>query len=311
MTRKINFADLQAAVDEAYEKFRSDDNGTVDVHIEGVDADTFGISVVLADGTMISKGAAKTAVPMGNIIGIPVHTVLLTQNSTDELAKKSGKCPCSWTGGQKPAKPQTSFCAHGLRAISAVAPQNDPEGKWDIMSNMLTSLMGSPAELDDKLYQKLGQEAVSENVENALADAGYTLYDDAPIAINLYTKAAAMKATAEQLATMGATIAADGVNPVTKEQVFDGAIAAPIVSLMATKALHHMTTPWMLQAGLPAKNGFGGAVFGVLPGVFGIAAVAPKLNPVGVSVKAAHALKYIMEKLQLSVYSSAKVEIVK
>lgn len=308
MTRKIKLTDLKAAVDEAYEKFANAPAGTPDPRVEGIDPNTFGISVVLADGTVISKGDTKTAVPMGNTMLIPLHAILLTQMTPDQLAEKSGKCPYTWTDGKKPQKPHTPFNSHALRAISAIEPSNDSDGKWDIISDMLTSLMGTSPELDDALYKKLTAQAVEAKVEDNLAAASYFLYDDAKIAIDLYAKFAAMKAGADQLATMGATIAADGVNPETNEQVFDGNIAAPLVSTMAVKSLHKMSGPWMLRAGLPAKSGFGGSVVGVLPGVMGIAAVAPGLNMVGVSEKASQALLYIMQKLGLSVYSSACVE---
>lgn len=310
MKRRINLADLKAAVDEAYEKFANAPAGTPDPRIEGIDASTFGISVVLADGTVISKGDTKTAVPMGNTMLVPLHAILLSQLTPDQLAEKSGKCPYTWPDGKKPQKPHTPFNSHALRAISAIEPSNDSDGKWDIISDMLTSLMGTSPVLDDSLYKKLSQQAVEAKVEDTLAAANYFLYDDAKIAIDLYAKAAAMKASADQLATMGATIAADGVNPESNEQVFDGAIAAPLVSTMTAKALHKMTGPWLLRAGLPAKSGFGGSVVGVLPGVFGIAAVAPGLNMVGVSEKASQAILYIMQKLGLSVFSSAKVKFV-
>lgn len=311
MTRKIKLTDLKAAVDEAYEKFANAPAGTPDPRVEGIDPNTFGISVVLADGTVISKGDTKTGVPMGNTMLVPLHAILLTQMTPDKLAEKSGKCPYTWTDGKKPQKPHTPFNSHALRAISAIEPSNDSDGKWDIISDMLTSLMGTSPELDDALYKKLAAQAVDAKVEDSLAAASYFLYDDAKIAIDLYAKFAAMKAGADQLATMGATIAADGVNPESNEQVFDGKIAAPLVSTMAVKALHKMSGPWMLRAGLPAKSGFGGSVVGVLPGVMGIAAVAPGLNMVGVSEKASQALLYIMQKLGLSVYSSASIEIEK
>lgn len=308
MTRKIKLADLQAAVDEAYEKFRNDQDGSIDESVKGVDPDTFGIAVVLTDGTVISKGAVKTALPMGDIFKVPLHSVLLSQMSADELASKSGKCPCSWVGGKKPQKPAVPLSPHGLRAVSAIQPSGDPEGKWDIISDRMIGLMGSSPVLDDALYEATKKAAADAKTEDTLAAADYYLYDDAPIAIDLYAKGASMLASAEQLATMCATIAADGVNPVTKAEVFDGSAAAPLVSVLATKGPHKMTAPWNLRAGLPAKSSKSGIIAGVLPGAFGIAAVAPKINPVGVSVKAAQALVYIMQKLQLSVFASARVE---
>ena len=118
-----------------------------------------------------------------------------------------------------------------------------------------------------------------------------------------------MTASTEQLAMMGATIAADGVNPSTKQICYDGANSERIVAMMAAKGPHKMTLPWNMMAGLPAKSSFGGAVLGIYPGVMAIAAYSPALNPKRVSIKAAHAIMSIMQELQLSVFQSAKVKV--
>lgn len=311
MTRTIKLADLQAAIDEAYEKYKDLNEGEVDPRVNqpGVEPDTFGISVVLTDGTVLSKGAAKTPVAMGETVKVGLASILLSQMTPDQLIEKSGYMACAT--GCCGTKPKTPFSAHGIRAISAIEPQNDPEGKWDIVINRLIDLMGSAPVLDDKLLQTLQKQALDTKVEDTFAAADYFLYDDAPIAINAYLKAIALGATAEQLATMGATIAADGVNPVTNAQVFDGAVAANICGLIAAKGPHKMGKPWLMATGLPAKSGFGGSFVGILPGVLGIGAVSPKVNKAEISPRAAMAVKYIVNKLQLNAFGSAKVVIEK
>lgn len=307
MTRKIKLSDLKAAIDEAYEQFKNDNEGEPDARVSEVAPDTFGISVMLTDGTVISKGDAKAPVAIGDAAKMAVATILLSQNTPDQLMQKSGKCPCA--GPQGP-KPQIPFSSHGIRAVSAIEPTGDPEGKWDIIINRAIDLMGSAPELDDKLFETLKKQALDAGVENAIAAAEFFLYDDAPIAINTWLKATAMKATAEQLATMGATIAADGVNPATGKHVFDGAIAPNVTGLMAAQGPRKARMPWLMATGLPAKSGFGGCLVGTLPGVMGIAAVAPRVNCAGISVKAMKAVKYIVTKLQLNAFGSAAIEIV-
>ncbi len=54
---------------------------------------------------------------------------------------------------------------------------------------------------------------------------------------------------------------------------------------------------------------FGGSIVGVYPGVMGMAAYAPGLSETGFTVKGAKALRYIMNKLDLSVFQSACVKI--
>lgn len=210
-----------------------------------------------------------------------------------------------------PEKPKgLSFSAHGIRAFSAIEPVGDPESKWNIYENRMIDLMGSAPELCDKTYQALQKEAADTNLVDTLAADGYYLYDDASLSANLYLKALAMTASTQQLATMGATIAADGVNPVTGKTVFDGAITQNVVALMAAKGPHKMHAPWLVASGIPAKSSYGGAILGIIPGVMAIAAYAPELNPAGVSVKAAKAIIDVMQKLDISIFASAQVKFV-
>lgn len=308
MERKISLSDLRKAVDEAYEAYKSLHEGEINPRNHDADAKSFGISAMLPDGTLVNKGDTNVKSPLGSISKVALSTILFTQNTPMELIKKSGQCCCH----KVPQKPRgLSFSAHGIRAFSAVEPTGDPESKWNLYANRLVDLMGSAPELNDKLLETLEKEAKDTKLEDTLAADGYYLYDDAALSVDLYLKALSMTASTEQLATMGATIAADGVNPVNGKIVFDGAITQNVVALMAAKGPHKMRTPWLVAAGIPAKSSFGGAILGIIPGVMAIAAYSPELNPAGVSVKAAKAIIDVMQKLDISIFASAQVKFVK
>ena len=308
MERNLSFDDVKKAVEEAYESVKSVKEGEIDPRNIHAKAGEFGITVTLADGRTFSKGDADVKSPMGGIAKVPEHLVLFVQDSPEEIVKKSGTCPCH----KIEHKPKDlGLSAHGIRAFSAIEPTGDPEGKWGMYEEMTTGLMGNPPVLDDKLFEQLYKAAQDNNVVDKMAADGYYLYDDAELAVKLYVKAEAMTASPKDLAMMGATIAADGVNPASGAVVFDGALSQNIVGFIAAHGPHKMNAPWLVLTGLPAKRSWGGAIVGVMPGVMSIAAYAPELNPAGVSVKAARAIKEVMRRLDLSVFASAKVEITK
>ena len=64
-----------------------------------------------------------------------------------------------------------------------------------------------------------------------------------------------------------------------------------------------------LQIFVGVTTGVGGGILGVLPGVMGISAFAPPIDEAGNSVKAQLAVRYIMNKLGLSVFSGDSVTI--
>ncbi len=130
------------------------------------------------------------------------------------------------------------------------------------------------------------------------------------MSLDLYTRQCSLGVNAQQLSVCAATIAADGVNPVTGKRAFAKGLMPKIVSLIATEGFYQSTGDWLYTSGLPAKSGVGGGVMGVLPGVMGIAAFAPPLDAAGNSVKAQAAIKSIMNRLSLGVFNGNNIKIV-
>lgn len=308
MERKIPFADLRKAVDNAYESVKDCNEGNIDPRNCNAKAGEFGIVVALPDGTIIKRGDTDVKVPMGAINKVALSSILFSQNKPLDLIKKSGSCPMCKKAA-KPAKPEgVHFSAHGIRAFSAVEPVGDADSKWDLYEGRVAAMAGSDPVLCDKLYEELKKESPA--IEKALVESDYYLYDEAPLAIDLYLRSEAMTASAEQLALMGATIAADGVNA-NGDIVFYGKITQNIVALMAAKGPHKINRPWLVATGLPAKASFGGTILGVIPGVMAVAAYGPELAPYGVSAKGIKAITSLMQELNISVFASAKPVFVK
>lgn len=309
MDRIIKFSDLQDRVQHVYDRFKDDQRGALDERIKGSDPSDFGIVLTLTDGRSISLGNTGKQVPLAGMAKAVAVEVLASQlNKPHDLARKIKGGACI-SGGAKQHKPHIPVSPLGVRIMSAVQPSNDPDAKWDMVVNSLIDLTNGTPTLDEQLYKSLTAEVLAADTENTIAEAGYVIFDDAPIAIDLYTRLKAIKVSASELATMAATIAADGYNPVTKQNVFDGSNAASIVSFMAVQGPHHMSLPWLVRTGLPAQTSYAGTMFGVVPGVFGVAAYSPLVNEGGVSSRSAHALAHLMKELGISALGSERIKI--
>lgn len=313
MDRKIKLADVKAAISEAYDKYKNLSEGTVDPRVAGLNDGKFGISLRLADGTKFDVGDTQAQFPMEGLSRIPVAIQLLTQMSPHDLVMKMGGgkkgCCCHGGANKDPEQKHKKLHARGIRAVSMVEPVGDFDGKMDILSELMTSLMGASPVLDDNLY-KTAEKANKENdVINALAANDFEIYDSSEIAVDLYTRLRSMLVTTEKLAEMGATIAADGVNPVSNTPVFDGKLSATICSMIAAKGPKKMGRPWLILTGTPAMSCYTGGFIAVVPGFGSIAAFSPELNDAKVPVKAAKAVKDILNQLQLNAFSSARVDV--
>lgn len=307
MERKLSFDEVKKAVEEAFEQYKSVKEGTVDERVAAEsDADTFSISLTLTDGRTFDKGNTNDQVAIGSVVKVPLSLVLLSQSNGQENCK----CGCACSHDNKKVDIEMPFGRHGLRAVSAVEPAGDPDGKFKVVSDMIYSLTGSEQGFSDSLYSYYTAKIKEDNVAENLKNSGCALADDAAQSLDVYARLLSLKLSVRQLSTMGATVAADGRNPLNGEYAFDGTLSAPAVALMASRG-KHFAKKWMLRTGMPAKKSFTGAMLAVLPGFGAIAAYSPRLNDCEVPVKAAKAIAYIASKLNLNVYSSARVSVEK
>ena len=95
----------------------------------------------------------------------------------------------------------------------------------------------------------------------------------------------AMQVTAVDLAVLAATLAADGVQPLTGEGVVDPATVGAVMSAMTTGAMYGRGGEWMYRTGLPARSSRTGGVAAVLAGRAGVGVFSPRLDAQGRSVR--------------------------
>ena len=196
--------------------------------------------------------------------------------------------------------------AGAIAACSMIKPIGKPDAKWEAIQGFIEGLCGSSVEVIDELYKS--ETATNFNNKSiAWLLKNYSrIYDDPDMALDLYTRQCSIGVTARQLAVAAATIAFDGVNPVTKQTVFKPDLGTRIASMMATVGFYEHTGDWLFNTGLPAKTGVGGGIMGVVPGVMGVAAFAPPLDDAGNSVKAQAALSDIVGRLNLNIFHPRK-----
>ncbi len=312
-------AQIRKAVEEAYAECKNISGG-INAHyipyLANVDPNLFGISLVLPDGTQFNVGDTEYKFGIESVSKVLTAILILKQCGAKTVLEKIG---ADATGlpfnsifailleNDHPSTPLVN--AGAITACSMVEPQGDAWGKWEAIINNVTDLCGSRPEVIDELYASESATNFNNRSIAWLLKNYNRIYDDVPMSLDLYTRQCSIGITASQLAICAATIANKGVNPVTKQAVFDASLTPKITSLIATVGFYQSTGDWLYTSGIPAKSGVGGGVLGVLPGVFGVAAFAPPLDNAGNSVKAQAAVKAIMQKLGLGVFNGDRVVI--
>ncbi len=292
------------------------DNANYIPYLANIDPGLFGLSVMLPDGTAFNYGDTSYRFGIESVSKVPTAILAMKQSSPEGVLEKIG---ADATGlpfnsifailleNHSPSTPLVN--AGAISACSMIEPKGDSDAKWKAITDNITDLCGSAPVLIDELYKSESDTNFNNRAITWLLKNYERVYDDPQMSLDIYTRQCSLGITCEQLAVMAATIAAHGVNPLTRKQVFDKSIAPKITSLIATVGFYQSTGNWLYTSGIPAKSGVGGGVLGVLPGVFGIAAFAPPLDEAGNSVKAQAAVKKFMSLLGLGIMNGDFVTI--
>lgn len=317
--KKIKIDDLRHIVQEAYEKVKDLEGGKNADYIPflaQIDPRLFGIALCLPTGEVIEAGDTGYVFGIESVSKVFTAVLVLKQYGAREVLDKIGADATGLPFNSIMAillekdHPSTPLVNAGaISADSMVKPVGDSEGKWAAITDNMAALSGSELVLLDELYKSETATNFNNRSIAWLLKNYNRIYDDPDMSLDLYTRQCSMGVTAQQLAIAGCTIANDGMNPVTREQVFDKELAPKITSLIATVGFYERTGDWLYNSGIPAKSGVGGGVVGVMPGAFGIAAFAPPLDESGNSVKAQAAIQYITQKLDINIFRNNNIEI--
>ena len=168
---------------------------------------------------------------------------------------------------------------------------------WGKIIGFHNDAAGRPLTVLQDVYKSESDSNQRNQAIGALMFAYGYIKTDWRMAVDLYTRQCSIGVNAKDLATMAATLAAGGTNPVTKKQVMDAAKVPGVLAVMATAGLYDDSGKWLYHTGLPAKSGVGGGLIAVSPGKFGIAVVAPPLDDAGNSVKGQRAIAAVSNAL--------------
>jgi len=219
-------------------------------------------------------GARSTGLPFNSVLALEIH-------------------------GAKPLSPLVN--AGAIAAVSLVQA-SDREDRWAKILEMQSRFAGAPIALS----AEINESEQATNLHNRaiawlLASAGNCFCDPLE-ALDVYTRQCSTLVSCFNLATMAATLANHGVNPLTGISVVKRQNVPHILAEMVMEGLYDTSGDWAFEVGLPGKSGVGGGIMAVAPGKLGIAGFAPPLDSYGNSVRAQVAIANLGKRLSLNLY---------
>lgn len=304
---------IQSVVDSAHAQYGKTPGGANADYIPflaNIPSDLAAVAVVTAQGQCASAGDAQYRFAIESISKVCTLALALEDMGRQAVQEKIGVSP---TGlpfnsvmalelhGDKPLSPLVNA---GAMAAASLVKAASREERWQCILDMQRRLGAKDIVMSDELNNS----EQTTNFHNRgiawlLFAAGY-MYCDPMEACDVYTRQCSTLLTTVELATIGATIAARGRNPLTGEQVLKPENCACIMAEMTMEGLYDSSGAWAYTVGLPGKSGVGGGILTIVPGIMGIAAFSPPLDPVGNSVRGQKMAAFVARELGYNLYAS-------
>ncbi len=304
---------IQSVVDSAHAQYSKAPGGANADYIPflaNIPSDLAAVAVVTAQGQCAAAGDAQYRFAIESISKVCTLALALEDMGRQVVQEKIGVSP---TGlpfnsvmalelhGDKPLSPLVNA---GAMAAASLVKAASREERWQRILDMQRRLGAKDIAMSDELNRsEQTTNCHNRGIAWLLYAAGY-MYCDPMEACDVYTRQCSTLLTTVELATIGATIAAKGRNPLTGEQVLKPENCACIMAEMTMEGLYDSSGAWAYNVGLPGKSGVGGGILTIVPGIMGIAAFSPPLDPVGNSVRGQKMAAFVARELGYNLYKS-------
>ncbi|MEV8267323.1 glutaminase A [Microbacterium sp. NPDC076911] len=306
-------AEIAAAVTAAYTAHRSDTGGANASYIPylaSVDSSLFAVAVVTVDGSVHVAGDAHVDFAIESISKLTTMALAMSQVGIDAFHSKVGADPTGMAFNSVMALemhsdlPLSPMVNAGAMASTSLVVANDAEDRWRQILKMQGDFTGRDLQMSDVVNDSEQETNFHNRAIAWLLYGGGAMHCDPMEAVEIYTRQCSTMISAVDLATMGATLAFDGVNPVTGATVVDSELVPHLLAEMMMEGMYTRSGDWAYTVGLPGKSGVGGGVVAVAPGQLAIAAFSPPLDEAGNSVRAQAAIADVATALGLGLFRS-------
>lgn len=273
-------------------KVREDREGAPSDYLEDVEerpVDGFAVAVCTTDGVAVSEGDADQTFALQSVSKALTYAVALQERGMDAVLERVGVEPSGDAFNdlslQSDGRPFNPFINVGAIMAHGLIPGEDEDERLDLLLRRYSDLAGAELSISEDVWDAETERAHRNMGLAHMLAASQMLPGDAHEVVRGYLGQCSVEITVEQLATVGATLASGGVNPVTGERVLEEWVCQQVMSVMLSCGMYDASGQWMAEVGIPAKSGVSGALLGAVPGALGIASWSPRLDEHGTSLR--------------------------
>ena len=201
-------------------------------------------------------------------------------------------------------QPYNPMVNAGAIAVSELFPGDTPKQRIGAMRSALSRFAGRDLDLDEFVYRSESETGHRNRAIAYLMRNSDMIGDEPEAVLEVYFRQCSMLVNCRDLAVMAASLANDGVNPLTGEAAMPAEFVQDVLSVMHSCGMYDYAGQWAYEVGIPAKSGVSGCVIAVIPGQIGIAIYSPRLDSYGNSVRGVMACRRISADFGLHAFCS-------
>jgi glutaminase len=268
-----------------------------------VDSKIYGIALVTVDGKVYTAGDITSEVSIQSISKVFTMAKVMQEQGTEAIENNMGVDATGQVFNSIVAVEQykgaemNAMVNPGAIASTSMVKGGSRDEIWNKILSYYGEFAGRPLKVNEEVYKSEAETNQRNQAIAALMYAYGRIKENPAQACDIYTEQCSVNVNAQDLATMAATLANGGKNPVSGKQVLDQKYVPEVLAVMATAGLYDDSGKWLYKTGLPGKSGVGGGIIAVSPGKFGIAVISPPLDAAGNSVRAQKAIADISNAL--------------
>jgi glutaminase len=304
------FSLVRAALLEMHAKYRNHFAGAVASYIpelSKVNPALFGIALATTDGEVYEVGDSRHRFTLQSISKPFVYALALEDHGVEYVLKKIGVEPTgeafnSIVFDERCNRPFNPMVNAGAIATTALIKGANHEQRLARLLDKFADLSGQPAQVDHAVYRSERATGHRNRAIGFLELNAGMISEPIEEHLDLYFEQCSILANSRDLAVMAATVANNGVNPLTGIQAIQEPYVKNVLAVMHSCGMYDNAGEWSYRIGLPAKSGVGGGIIAVSPGQFGIGIFSPLLDAQGNSCRGILVCEEISERFKLHMF---------
>lgn len=284
---------VQAYLEDLHRQYMAHREGNLASYIPELtraNPEWFGIALVTVDGHVYQVGDSLQTFTIQSVSKAITYGLALEDQGVDAVLEKVGVEPSgeafnSISLEKDTGRPFNPMINAGAIATTGLIKGANSVDKLARILRRFEQFVGHSLTIDEEVYQSERDtghrnRAIAHLLRNADIIEGVP--EDV---VDLYFKQCSINVNALDLAVMAASLANNGVNPITSVVAQKSQFVEKVLSVMTTCGMYDYSGNWVYSVGMPAKSGVGGGIMAVLPGQFGLGVFSPLLDPKGNSVR--------------------------